>query len=245
MKWNESVHEFKYLWIQQPEFLDEFIYMNSDLISWHFSWSWIHIWIHVMNSYKISSLWIHMLHFMTYEFRYEFKYMNRGLIWLGSHIFAFAQAFKPQFWFTASGKPHCVRAFVQILQILRTAGLGDVSPHSLADVTVGDGARTAACQCPGRPDTEQQGSSSWTWNRGPGRSAPPGHVAPPGSDRRRLSRRKLTGSEPQLDIRIAEYWLPRFHDCPLSSSLASLRQPLRLIHFARLTVAVVGRWVII
>ena len=31
-----------------------------------------YICIHIMNSYKISWSWIHVLHFMNYEFRYEF-----------------------------------------------------------------------------------------------------------------------------------------------------------------------------
>ena len=68
------------------DFIYDFIYMNSAawilrwihiyefwcMISQYFLWSWIQIWIHIMNPNKISWSWIHMLHFMTYEFRYEF-----------------------------------------------------------------------------------------------------------------------------------------------------------------------------
>ena len=76
---NSSINSYIYIYIyiSQPEFLDEFIYMNSDVwfhyISFDHEFRYEFIY---MNSNKISWSWIHMLHFMTYEFRYAFMYMK-------------------------------------------------------------------------------------------------------------------------------------------------------------------------
>ena len=49
------------------------------MISRYSSWSCIHIWIHITNSFQISWSWIHMLHFITYEFIWEFIYMKNTM----------------------------------------------------------------------------------------------------------------------------------------------------------------------
>ena len=83
------VHEFTYefmnrihVWNSIYRFMNSYInsciwihvYMNSCMILLYFSYTWIHIRIHIMNSFMNSWSWINMLHFMTYEYRYEFMY---------------------------------------------------------------------------------------------------------------------------------------------------------------------------
>ena len=81
--WIDNINSYmtSYVWIRLSHIV---MYEFSSLNSWmnpymwiliwfhqfsrYFSWSWICIWIHDMNSYTNSLSWIHILHFMTYEF---------------------------------------------------------------------------------------------------------------------------------------------------------------------------------
>ena len=83
----EFIDEFTiwiHIWFHKYEFnglnswIDSYIYEFWCMISQYFSWPWIHICIHFMNSYMISWLTIHILYFMTYEFRHEFMYMKKN-----------------------------------------------------------------------------------------------------------------------------------------------------------------------
>ena len=68
---------YKILWICVCIHMNEFCAM----ISLYFFYTWIHTWIQDVNSYINPCSWIQMVHFMTYEFRYEFMFMKNIVKW--------------------------------------------------------------------------------------------------------------------------------------------------------------------